>query len=127
MNVSILARRDRVSLGNGMALRLLSAFEVLEAQREAEELTRSEGERALCANACLLARALEQEADRHPVFHSGAEVLAGLTAEEIGALTARWNQFRKSMNPGLDVQGEELEILKKNSVRTEGTGCAGGC
>ena len=38
MEVSILARKDRISLGNGMDLRLLSAMEVLEARREATEL-----------------------------------------------------------------------------------------
>ena len=41
-------------------LRLLSALEVLEARREAEGLARGEAEAALCANACLLARALER-------------------------------------------------------------------
>ena len=38
MEGSILAQRERVSLGNGMALRLLSALEVLQARREAGEL-----------------------------------------------------------------------------------------
>lgn len=127
MSASILALRDRESLGNGMALRLLSAFEVLEARREAEELTRQDRELALCSNACLLARALEQEEDRHPVFHSGEEVLNGLTMEEIEALAARWNRLRKSLDPGLGLRGEELETVKKNSVRTTGTDCGGGC
>ena len=61
MEGSILAQRERVSLGNGMALRLLSALEVLQARREAGELAGEDRERALCSNACLLARALEQE------------------------------------------------------------------
>ena len=43
-----------------MELRLLSALEVLEARREAAQLAESQGERALCSNACLLARALER-------------------------------------------------------------------
>ena len=42
-----------------MELRLLSALEILEARREAAQLAESQGERALCSNACLLARALE--------------------------------------------------------------------
>ena len=37
MGGSILAGRDRVSLDNGMELRLLSALEVLQARREAAE------------------------------------------------------------------------------------------
>ena len=38
MGASILAGRDRMDLDNGMRLRLLSALEVLQARREAEEL-----------------------------------------------------------------------------------------
>ena len=38
MEASILARRDRLTLDNGMQLRLLSALEVLQARREAEGL-----------------------------------------------------------------------------------------
>ena len=79
MEGSILAQRERVSLGNGMALRLLSALEVLQARREAGELAGEDRERALCSNACLLARALEREEDESPVFSDGRAVLAGLT------------------------------------------------
>ena len=124
----ILSRPDRVELGDGRVLRLLSAFEVLEAQREAEELNRRMGlrDRGLCANACLLARALEGE-DRQPMFPDGRAVLEGLTPEEIETLSARWDRFRRSVNPGPDLSGEELENVKKNSVTTERTGCAGGC
>ena len=124
----ILSRPDRVDLGDGRVLRLLSAFEVLEAQREAEELNRRMGlrDRGLCANACLLAKALEKE-DRQPMFPDGGAVLEGLTPEEIETLSARWDQFRKSVNPGLDLDGEGLENVKKNSVPTERTACAGGC
>ena len=40
MGASILAGRDRMDLDNGMQLRLLSALEVLQARREAEELVK---------------------------------------------------------------------------------------
>ena len=43
METSILARQDCLTLDNGMRLRLLSALEVLQARREAEELYRSFG------------------------------------------------------------------------------------
>ena len=66
MEYSILAGRDRISLNNGMDLRLLSALEVLQARREAAELAGEERERALCSNACLLARALEHSEDHSP-------------------------------------------------------------
>ena len=58
MGRSILAGQDRMSLENGFDLRLLSALEVLQARREADELAGDGRERALCSNACLLARAL---------------------------------------------------------------------
>lgn len=124
---SILAGRDRLSLENGMDLRLLSALEVLQVRREAEELARTEGERALCSNACLLARALEQSEDHTPVFPDGRAVLAGLTTEEIAALARRWSQFSRQSDPGLSLSEEELEELKKNSVRARESGCGGGC
>ena len=73
MSLSILAQRDRLSLDNGMDLRLLSALEVLQARREAAELAGEDRERALCSNACLLARALEQE-DGAPVFGSMPDI-----------------------------------------------------
>ena len=76
MSASILAGRDRMDLDNGMQLRLLSALEVLQARREAEELAQEERERPLCSNACLLSRALETQ-EGEPVFSSGREVLSG--------------------------------------------------
>ena len=47
MEGSILARRDCLTLDNGMRLRLLSALEVLQARREAEEKYSSEVTAAL--------------------------------------------------------------------------------
>ena len=127
MEGSILAQRERVSLGNGMALRLLSALEVLQARREAGELAGEDRERALCSNACLLARALEREEDKSPAFSDGRAVLAGLTVEEIGSLAARWSVLRRESDPGLNVTEEELENVKKNSAVTRENGCGGGC
>ena len=63
MTMSILAGRDRISLDNGMELRLLSALEALQARREGRELAQDGRELALCSNACLLARALERAVD----------------------------------------------------------------
>ena len=126
MGYSILSRRDRMELENGMSLRLLSALEVMQARRAASLLAEEERERALCSNACLLARALEK-APGKPLFHSGQEVLAGLTVEEISALARRWSQFNREENPGLNLTEEELESAKKNSVPTRRGACAGGC
>ena len=112
MGASILAGKDRLSLENGMELRLLSALEVLQARREAQELAQNDRERPLCANACLLARALEH--DGIPVFHSGQDVLAGLRLEEIAALAQRWSQFNQTENPSLLQSEAQVEKLKKN-------------
>ena len=112
MDSSILARQDRVHLDNGMDLRLLSALEVLQARREAGELACEDRERALCSNACLLARALES--GEKPVFDSGRAVLAGLTVSEIAALAGRWREFDRKENPSAAGTAEELENVKKN-------------
>ena len=108
MGASILAGRDRMDLDNGMRLRLLSALEVLQARREAEELAQSDRERALCSNACLLSRALETQ-EGEPVFSSGREVLSGLRVEEIAALAATWSRFNREENPGLAMEAEQAE------------------
>ena len=79
--------------GKGMlALRLPSAMELMEARREASHLTAmGHGERAICANACLLARVLTE--DGKLVFADGQAVLCGLRVEEIQALACRWSKF----------------------------------
>lgn len=105
MSVSILSDQDRMSLGNGMNLRLLSARELLQARREAHELSESPLEQPLCSNACLVARALEVDGEERPLFRDGEQVLEALTAEEIEALARRWDQFRRSALPG--EMGEE--------------------
>jgi len=122
VGISIIAQRDRIALENGMELRLLSALEVLQARREAAELAQEDRERALCSNACLLARALEHGEEHAPVFPDGRAVLAGLTVEEIADLATRWGELHRTSDPGLDVSEEELEQLKKNSARTERDG-----
>ena len=113
MRGGLLAGARRLRLENGLELRLLSALEVLQARREAEELAQSERERALCSNACLLARALETQ-EGEPVFSSGREVLAGLRGEEIAALAATWSRFNREENPGLTMEAEQAEDVKKN-------------
>ena len=108
---SLLNRKDRVTLADGTQLRLLSALEVLEARREGEELARGEGERALCANACLLARALEENG--RPVFQSGRAVLEHLSAREVAQLARRWDALDRAENPSPEEGEEEARALKK--------------
>ena len=116
MRKNIGAGRERMRLEDGRELRLLSALEVLQARpvsviREAEELAQSEGERALCANACLLARALENHG--RPVFDSGKAVLAAMGIREIGALAAKWAAFDREENPSPEDGRERALALKK--------------
>ena len=113
MGGSILAGRDRMELNDKMHLRLLPALEVLQARREAEELAQEDRERALCANACLLARALETPEGK-PVFSSGREALARLRVEEIAALAETWSRFNRAENPSLSMDQEQAENVKKN-------------
>lgn len=114
MALSMLAGRDRTSLDNGFDLRLLSALETLQARREGAELAGDDRERALCSNACLLARALERTEDHLPLFPDGRAVLAGLTAAEIAALSARWAAFSRENDPGLELSELELEEVKNS-------------
>lgn len=100
-----------MELEDGRRLRLLSAMEVLEARREAAELSAEDGERALCANACLLARALERKGE--PQFRSGREVLENLRVEEIAELSERWRRFDRAVNPSPGGTEEEVAALKK--------------
>lgn len=106
----LLGGRRRLDLGEGLTLRLLSAMEVLEARREAGALALEGRERALCANACLLAKALER--DGRPLFDSGRAALEGLRVEDIAALARRWARFSREENPSPE-EGEEADALKK--------------
>ncbi len=122
---SILAGAERLLLEDGTQLRLLSALEVLEARREAEELAQGERERALCSNACLLARALER--DGTPVFESGRAVLEGMTAQRIGALARRWSEFSRRENPCPEDGEERTQALKKAWSTRPMSAFAGAC
>ena len=84
---------------------------MLQANREAQSLAQSESERALCANACLLARAVERRG--RPVFDSGMAVLDGMSPREIAELAERWAAFDRAENPGPDDGEERIESLKK--------------
>ena len=103
-------RRDRRAVPEG-ELRLLSAWEVLQARREGEELARDGQERALCDNACLIARALTRRG--RPVYDSGRQVLEGLRAEDIARLAQAWADFNRAHNPSPQQSREGLEAAKK--------------
>lgn len=98
-------------LGDGWRGRLLSAREAMEARAEGEALAAGGPDGALCANACLLARALLRRG--RPAFADGAAVLETLTAGQIGELARRWSAFDRACNPSV-LDGEEtVEQAKK--------------
>ena len=105
---------ERVKVDEG-ELRLLSAREVLEARREGDALARDGGERAVCRNACLIARALERGGK--PVFESGQAALDGLRVEDIARLAGRWAELNRECNPS-PLDGEEVIRRRKKAWST---------
>lgn len=122
---SFLYGAERLFLEDGLELRLLSAWEVLEARREAGELAQGERERSLCSNACLLARALERNGS--PAFRSGAEVLQSVTARQIAALAKLWAEFDREADPSPGDGEERCQALKKAWSTRRVSACAGVC
>ena len=110
MDGGILAGPDRVKVAEG-ELRLLSAREVLEVRREGDALAQDGRERAVCRNACLVARALERKG--RPVFESGEAALDGLRLEDIARLADAWAEFNRAHNPSPLCGEKELDRRKK--------------
>ena len=111
MEAGFWAGPERTDAGGGRTLRLLSAREVLEARREGDALVRDGGERALCRNACLVAKALERKGK--PVFESGQAALAALRVEDIGLLADAWAEFSRTHNPSPQDGEQEIRRRKK--------------
>jgi hypothetical protein len=104
-------RADVTVRGAACVLRVVTAWELLEARREAGKLAEDGMERALCSNACLLARALELDGER--LFSSGGAVMDALTPGEIEALAARLGRLNRAENPSAEDGEKAAERLKK--------------
>ena len=115
MDSGFWANPDRVRVGGGRTLRLLSAREVLEARREGDALAQDGKERALCRNACLVARALERKG--RAVFEDGQAVLDGLRVEDIAGLADDWARFNRACNPS-PLDGEQEIARRKKAWST---------
>lgn len=109
-NRSMLTGAERCAVAEG-ELRLLSAREVLEARREGRALAQDGRESALCANACLIARALERNGT--PVYPDGQGVLDSLRVEDIARLSRCWAEFNRRWNPSPCHGEEEIQRRKK--------------
>lgn len=99
-----------LALEDGTDLSLLTSRQVLEAKREALDLAREGLAPALCANACLISRALTRAGE--PVYPSGRAVLESLSPAAIEALARTWADFDRRENPGLGVDPARAEKLK---------------
>ena len=109
------AARERCPVAEG-ELRLLSAWEILRLREESVRLAQDGPERALCSNACLIARALER--DGAQVYPSGEAVLKSLRVEDIVRLADTWGEFNRTCNPSpLDGNGEVEQRKKAWSTR----------
>ena len=104
------SRRTAVEGRPGLTLRVLSAWEVLEARREGRAMEETGREAALCANACLLSRALERKGEA--VFSDGEAVLRALTVAEIAQLARQWAAFSREADPS-PRDPEAVDSLKK--------------
>ena len=128
MDGGILAGPRRTDAGGGRTLRLVSAREVLEARREGDALARDGGERALCRNACLVAKALERKGK--PVFESGQAALDALRVEDIAGLADAWAGFNRTQTP-TPLDGEqEIQRRKKawsTRLMSAFSGACSGC
>ena len=119
--------QERVRVPEG-ELRLLSAREVLDARREGDALAGDGGGRALCRNACLLARALERKG--RPVFDSGRAVLDALRVEDIARLADACGAFNREANPSPLDGEEEIRRRKKGwstRLMSAFSGACSGC
>ncbi|MGM9579290.1 MAG: hypothetical protein ACI3VS_07895 [Evtepia sp.] len=104
------AGAETLPLEDGSRLRLLPVAELLAARREALDLAQKGQERALCSNACLIARALVREGVR--VYPSGQAVLEALTPEEIQTLAEGWAAFDRREDPGFSAPQARVDALK---------------
>ena len=109
--LKLTAGRRRKKLSDGSDLRILSALEVLEARREAEEMGGTEEEQALYSNACLLARAWEKRGK--PCYASAEGILKNLSVSQVQNLAGLWAEFDREENPGFSVHQKRLDALKK--------------
>lgn len=98
-------------MADGTQVRILTAMELLEARREAAELCMREEEAALCANACILAKAWRK--DGVALFTSGEAVLQACSAVEIARVAAVWADWEREENPKLSESEGRVDVLKK--------------
>lgn len=101
----------REALGGGLELRVLSAWELLQAQREGCELAGQEQEKGLCVNAAIVSKALRR--GESPAFADGKSVLSRMSAEQIEELMERY--IRLCEKDDLPQQEQALDALEEKA------------
>ena len=95
----------------GAELWLISASDLLQAQKEAAGMAETEPETmGLFLNACILARAARKDGRR--IFQDGEDVLRRMSAERIGEWAGKYLALCAEENPACcEEKGEELKAL----------------
>ena len=121
MSVSWFELPQPAELGDGWSLRFLTAAQMLECRGEGEAKAAEERDKALWANAALLARVLLKEGE--PAFANGEDVLEHLTVGQIEGLTRRWwaqdDLSGRTAQEGWPVQ-EERAFQEKRAAQERG-------
>ena len=123
--LDFLAGPREMQIEEGETLRLLTAMEVLEARREATARAGEDRDRALCSNACLVARAVVRRG--RPVYGSGEEVLHRLTVGQVETLARRWMAFYQEEGLRTGLERSRLDQLKKAWSTCRGSAFGGMC
>ena len=104
--LKLFAGSGRRKMENGLELRVVPAFAVLQARREAMEgCAEDDGALGLWMNACLLSRAVYREGVR--AFASGEAVLQTVSAETVEDWTKAYAELCREENPACSAENAE--------------------
>lgn len=107
--LNLVAGERRISR-KGHELRILSAWELMQARREAEDIPGEKETEALRRNAAILSRAVYRGGMR--MFSSGRAVLEQWSGEKIGAEMAAYRKLAQQVDPDCG-QEERVRTLMK--------------
>ena len=125
----LFAGRGRRELGDGLELRVVPAYEVLQSRREAMDACAGDGQvLGLWMNACLLARAIYRDGAR--AFSGGEALMRAASAEQIERWTEDYAALCREENPACSeenakkamqaLEQEDYERLKWRVLRAFG-------
>ena len=104
--LELFAGSGRRKMANGLELRVVPAFAVLQARREAMGLSAEDAAAlGLWMNACLLSRAVYKDGVR--AFLSGEAVLQAVSAETVENWTKEYAELCREENPACSAENAE--------------------